>query len=315
MDISVVIPVYGCPEAVDSLCDRLSRTLTSIVSEYEIILVNDGCPKGSWLEIKKAVNKYKNIKGINLSRNFGQIHATNAGINAATGDYVVLMDCDLQDKPEGIVDLYKEIKKGYDIVFVKRKDRKDNPVTIFFSKMFYKVYNHFVDGYYDGDICNFSIATRKIVDEYKKIGDNNKTYITMLCWMGYNSSIIEIEGEKRFEGKSSYNFSKKINLAIDMITSQSNKPLKAMIKVGLSIVFVAFLYIAYKIGLYFITNDVTEGWTSMIASVFLMGGLTLICLGVVGIYVGNIFTQTKNVPEYFVSEIIEGEKLNENIAK
>ena len=315
MDISVVIPVYGCPEAVDPLCERLTKTLTSIVSSYEVILVNDGCPKGSWYEIKKAVNKYQNIKGINLSRNFGQIHATNAGINVTSGDYVVLMDCDLQDKPEGIVDLYNEIKKGKDIVFVKRKDRKDNPITIFFSKMFYRVYNHFVDGYYDADISNFSIATRKIVDEYKKIGDNNKTYITMLCWMGYNSSIIEIEGEERYEGKSSYNFSKKINLAIDMITSQSNKPLKTMIKIGLSIVFLSFVYIAYKIILYFITKDVPEGWTSMIASVFMMGGVTLICLGVVGIYVGNIFTQTKNVPEYFIDEIIEGEINDKNITK
>ena len=278
-------------------------------------MVNDGCPKGSWHEIKKAVNKYQNIKGINLSRNFGQIHATNAGINVTSGDYVVLMDCDLQDKPEGIVDLYNEIKKGKDIVFVKRKNRKDNPITIFFSKMFYRVYNHFVDGYYDADISNFSIATRKIVDEYKKIGDNNKTYITMLCWMGYNSSIIEIEGEERYEGKSSYNFSKKINLAIDMITSQSNKPLKTMIKIGLSIVFLSFVYITYKIILYFITKDVPEGWTSMIVSVFMMGGVTLICLGVVGIYVGNIFTQTKNVPEYFIDEIIEGEINDKNITK
>ena len=181
--------------------------------------------------------------------------------------------------------------------------------------MFYRVYNHFVDGYYDADISNFSIATRKIVDEYKKIGDNNKTYITMLCWMGYNSSIIEIVGEERYEGKSSYNFSKKINLAIDMITSQSNKPLKTMIKIGLSIVFLSFVYIAYKIILYFITKDVPEGWTSMIASVFMMGGVTLICLGVVGIYVGNIFTQTKNVPEYFIDEIIEGEINDKNITK
>lgn len=317
MDISVVIPVYGCPEAVDPLCDRLEKTLKQITLDYEVIMVNDGCPKNSWAEILKAADKYENIVGINLSRNFGQIHATNAGLNAAKGDYVVLMDCDLQDRPEGILDLYEEICNGYDIVFAKRKGRKDSRLTILFSKLFYGIYNHFVDGYFDGDICNYSIVRKRIVDEYNRIKDNNKSYLTTLCWMGYNSKIIEIESEERFEGKSSYNFKKKVNLAIDMITSQSNKPLKTVIKIGISIVFLSFIYLAYKIVLYFVTKDVPVGWTSMIASVFLMGGLTLICLGVVGIYIGNIFTQTKFVPEYFIQETIYSRKepANENTRK
>jgi len=304
MDISVVVPVYGCPEALKPLCDRLKKTLSKIVKTYEIILVNDGCPKGSWTIIEELCKKNKKIVGINLSRNFGQLHSTNAGIAYAKGDFVVLMDCDLQDKPEAITDLYNEINKGYDIVFVKRKNRKDNKITMAFSKLFYKIYNHFVDGYYDGDIGNFCIVRKRIVDKYNDIKDKNKSFTTTLAWMGYKTSILEIDGDDRFEGKSSYTLSKKIQLAIDMLTSQSNKPLIAVVYFGMILAGLAFLYLFVQILKYLIFRDAPEGWTSMIASVFFMGGLTLGSIGGVGIYVGNIFNQTKGVPEYLIDEII-----------
>lgn len=306
-DISVVIPVYGCPQAVKPLCERLVITLEKLTNNYEIILVNDGCPKNSWANIVDVCKDNKKIVGINLSRNFGQVHATNAGLNMSTGEYVVVMDCDLQDPPEAIETIYKEIIQGYDIVFVKRSDRKDNPLTLFLSKMFYKVYNHFVDGYYDGDIGNYCIVKRKIVDEYNAIKDQNKSFTTVLSWMGYKTTLIEINGEERFEGKSSYNLSKKINLAIDMITSQSNKPLKLMVKLGVSIAVLSFIFIIYRVILFFMYHDTPEGWTTMVAAVFLMGGITLVCLGVVGIYIGNIFNQTKNNPEYLISEVLNVE--------
>ena len=304
MDISIVVPVYGCPEALHPLHERITKTVSKITNSYEIILVNDGCPKNSWAVIEKICKSDKKVVGINLSRNFGQLHSTNAGIKHSTGEYVVLMDCDLQDKPEGIEDLYNEIQKGYDIVFARRKNRKDSAITLWFSKQFYKIYNHFVDGHYDGDIGNFCIVKRKIVDEYNQIQDANKSFTTMLSWMGYNTGFVDIEGEDRFSGKSSYTFSKKIDLAIDMLTSQSNKPLKAMLKLGFLIAFIAFLYLAEKVIMFFVINDVPEGWTSIIASIFLMGGIMLICLGGVGIYVGNIFNQTKGKPEYLIQKII-----------
>ena len=308
MKISVVIPVYGCPEALVPLHDRLVETLEQITGSYEILLVNDACPKGSWEKIVELCERDKKTVGINLSRNFGQIHSTNAGIRLAKGDYVVLMDCDLQDRPEGIADLYKEIEKGYDIVFARRKDRKDNGITLLLSGMFYKVYNFFVDGYYDKSVGNFCIVKRKIVDVYNQIKDNNKSFTTVLSWMGYKRSYVDIEGEERFEGKSSYNFSKKIDLAIDMLTSQSNKPLKAIAKLGFLIAFLAFIYLLVEVARYFFIGDLQEGWTSIIASIFLMGGILLIGLGAVGIYVGNVFLQTKGFPEYLIAETINIDK-------
>lgn len=304
MKISVVVPVYGCPEALVPLHERLVLVLSKICDSYEIILVNDCCPKGSWNIIKKICAEDRNVVGINLSRNFGQIHATNAGINISEGDYVVLMDCDLQDRPEGILELYQEIEKGRDIVFAKRKDRKDGKLTLLLSSLFYKVYNYFVDGYYDKDIGNFCIVKRHIVDEYNKIKDNNRSFTTVLSWMGYDTSYVEIESDERYEGKSSYNFKKKMDLAIDMLTSQSNKPLKAIIELGLFIAMLSFIYLMSQVIMYFVVDDILEGWTSMIASIFLVGGIVLICLGGVGIYIGNIFNQTKGLPDYLIMESI-----------
>ena len=305
IDISVVIPVYGCPEALVPLHDRIVKTIDELEKSYEIILVNDGCPKGSWDVIKKICENDDHVVGVNLSRNFGQLHSTNAGINMANGDYVVLMDCDLQDKPEGIIDLYNEINKGYDIVFVKRTNRKENKITLAFSDMFYKIYNYFVDGYYDGNIGNFCMVRKKIVDEYNNIRDNNKSFTTMLSWMGYKTSYIEIDSDNRYEGKSSYTIGKKFQLGVDMLTSQSNKPLITVVYLGMILAFLAFMFLIIQIVMYFVLRDAPEGWTSMIASVFLMGGLTLVSIGGVGIYVGNIFNLTKGVPEYFIDEIIQ----------
>ena len=308
IDISVVIPVYGCPEALYPLHERLCSTLNNLVKSYEIIFVNDACPKGSWLKIQEICKKDKNVVGINLSRNFGQIHATNAGIDAAKGKYLVLMDCDLQDKPEGIVNLYSEIKKGHDIVFAKRKDRKDSAVAKLMSKLFYKVYNSFVDGYFDGDIANFCIVKKKIVDEYKKIDDYNKSFTTTLAWMGYDVSIIEIESEERFEGHSSYTLSKKINLAIDMITSQSNRPLKALMMYGFIMVILSLVYIVYLFIGHLLGNNAPLGWTSLFAAILFIGGIQIISIGGVGIYVGNIFNQTKGRPEYLIKEVLNSQR-------
>lgn len=126
----------------------------------------------------------------------------------------------------------------------------------------------------------------------------------VLSWMGYKTKLVEIKGEERFEGKSSYNLSKKINLAIDMITSQSNKPLKLMVKLGVSIAVLSFIFIICRVVLFFMYHDTPEGWTTMVAAIFLMGGIILVCLGILGIYIGNIFNQTKNNPEYLIAEIL-----------
>jgi dolichol-phosphate mannosyltransferase len=306
MKISVVVPVYGCPEALETLHKRLTDTLLRITEDYEIILVNDACPKNSWLGIEKLCQADKKVVGINLSRNFGQVNATNAGIEYSTGDYVVLLDCDLQDPPEAIKQLYHQIELGYDIVFVGRANRKDSRIVKAFSRMFYKVYNHMVEGYYNPDIGNYCMVRRNVVNEYCSLPEHNKSFTTILSWMGYRSTVLMIEGELRFEGKSSYNMRRKVNMAMDLITFQSNKPLLFFVKLGAAIGILAALYIVYQLCIYFIIGDVPSGWMSLIAVVSLLGGIQLVSMGVIGIYIGNIFNETKNRKSYLIQEILNG---------
>ena len=140
MELSVVIPVYGCKAALHELYERLTDTLAKITDDYEIILVNDSCPQDSWSVIEKICESDKKVVGIDLSRNFGQAKAVTAGLDHSSGEWVVVMDCDLQDKPEEIIKLYNKAQEGYDVVFAKRVDRKDTSIKIFFSKMFYRIY-------------------------------------------------------------------------------------------------------------------------------------------------------------------------------
>ncbi len=303
MKISVVIPVYGCPAAVDPLTTRLRDTILKLTDDYEIVLVNDSCPKNSWDEILKACQKDEHIVGINLSRNFGQIKAITAGLDNCDGDWIVVMDCDLQDRPEGIIDLYNKAMEGYDVVFAKRFQRKDNAITKFFSKAFYKVYDYLTDGTYDNSICNFCICKKAVIDKYCEMREQNRAFTLFLKWLGFKQTAIDVEADVRFEGKSSYNFSKKINLALEFITAQSNKPLKLFVKLGFWIAFLSFLWTIVRIVIYFITGNVPLGWTSLMVLVCFFSGVLLISNGIIGMYIGYVFNETKHRPLYVIRDI------------
>ena len=310
MDISVVIPVYGCRAAIPELHRRLTETLTKIVSTYEIIMVDDCCPQNSWEEISKLCCADKHVVGIHLSRNFGQIRAITAGLDKSRGDWVVVMDCDLQDRPESIINLYNKACEGYDVVFTKRKGRKDSALTKLLSRGFYKVYNYFTDGNYDPAICNFSIVRRPVIDYYCQMREQNRAYTMFIKWLGFRQTEIELQEDARFEGRSSYSFRKKLNLAFEVITSQSNKPLLIAIRFGFSISLVSLIYIIYLLVRALVIGDVLIGWTTIVASIYLMGGIILAAVGIVGIYTGNIFNESKKRPIYII-----GECLNDNSDK
>ena len=302
IEISVVIPVYGCPGALPDLYSRLKETLKKITDRYEVIFVNDACPYHSWDIVKSICEEDKHVIGINMSRNFGQIRAITAGLDLSAGEYVVVMDCDLQDRPEGIIELYEKLQEGYDIVFARRKNRKDCAVTKFLSESFYKVLNYFSDGGYDASICNFNISRRIVIDNYCKMREQNRAFTIFLKWLGFASAVIDIEHEERAEGKSSYNIKKKIKMAISFITSQSNKPLYISIYIGLFFAVFSLAATVYCLGNYFMAGDIPDGWTSIFISIYLLGGMILIVLGMIGIYIGNIFEESKGRPLYVIRE-------------
>ena len=311
MDISVVIPVYGCRAAIPELHMRLCKSLEKIVKEFEIILVDDACPQNSWEEIEKICKIDSRVVGLRLSRNFGQIKAITAGLDKSKGDWVVVMDCDLQDRPEAIADLYKKAQEGYDVVFARRKDRKDSFITKFFSKFFYKIYDYFTDGNFDNAICNFSISKRVVIDNYCRMREQNRAYTLFIKWLGFKQATIDADADARFEGKSSYNFHRKLKMAFEFITAQSNKPLMFSIKAGFFIALISFIYIVVLVIRKLVIGHVSIGWTSVIASIYLVGGILLCAIGIVGIYVGNIFNETKKRPLYVVSQCINGEQVEE----
>lgn len=302
MDISVVIPVYGCRAALPELHRRLCESLTKITDSFEIILVDDDCPQNSWKEIEKICACDSRVIGLHLSRNFGQIRAITAGLDKSVGDWVVVMDCDLQDKPEAIVDLYEKAQEGYDVVFARRKGRKDSVITKFLSRCFYKVYDYFTDGNFDSALCNFSISKRIVIDSYCRMREQNRAYTLFIKWLGFNQTAIDIDADERFEGKSSYNLRRKMKMAFEVITSQSNKPLMFSVKAGFGVALISLICIIVLVLRKLIVGNVSIGWTSMIASIYLVGGILLCAIGVVGIYVGNIFNEAKKRPLYIVEQ-------------
>lgn len=309
MDISVVIPVYGCRAALTELYRRLVGSVSKITNEFEIILVNDNCPQNSWEVIEELCANDKRVKGIELSRNFGQMRAILAGLDYAVGEWIVVMDCDLQDRPEEIVRLYEKAMEGYDVVFARRKERRDNPIKVFLANQFYKVYRFATEGNYDGAVCNFSIVKKNVIGNYCRMREQHRGYVMYIRWLGFRQTIIDVEHDARYEGKSSYSLKKRIDMAIELLTSQSDKILKLFVSFGFVMSISAFLAIIGLI-IYHYTAQVAVGWTSLIATNVLIGGIIIVVIGIVGIYVGNIFMQTKDRPLYVIRQMLnEDEKL------
>jgi len=302
--ISVVSPIYGCKECLFELYDRLSKTLSQITENYEIILVNDACPQASWERIVMLCAKDPRVKGINLSRNFGQHYAITAGLDHAKGEWVVVMDCDLQDRPEEIIKLYNKALDGYDIVFGKRVDRQDSFLKRLGSRVFNRVLEYFTETKHDNSIANFGIYAQKVVETINRYREHTRDFLLFAQMVGFKKAEIEIEHAARAYGQSSYNLSKLIRLAIDSIVSHSNKPLRLSIQLGFGIAFASLIYACWLVIRYFFYHTPAEGWTSLMVSMFFMFGLLFAIIGITGLYIGKIFDEVKRRPLYIIQETI-----------
>ncbi len=304
MSISVVSPVYGCRSCLEELYTRLVQTLEPITDDFEIILVNDSSPDASWDLIRDLSKRDKRVKGINLSRNFGQHFALRAGLDRARGEWVVVMDCDLQCDPVEILKLYKKAQEGYDVVYTRIKEKKAPIFKALTSKMFYSVFNYLTGMKIEKSLTTMNIANRKVVEAFRSMKEHNQLHFLFLKWTGFRSAIIEIEHNKRFAGKTTYNFRKRIRLAVNTILTFSDKPLRIAIRMGFYLSCLSALYIAYKVILSFANGRQVLGWASLIGSVFFSTGLIISVLGIVGLYVGKIFEEVKGRPLYIVSDLL-----------
>jgi len=301
--ISVVIPVYGCKTCLYELYNRLKQTLETINSDVEIIMVNDASPDGAWETIVELANRDKRVKGISLSRNFGQHYAITAGLEHCSGDWIVVMDCDLQDKPEEIIKMYNKSQEGFDVIFGRRVNRQDNKLKKLYSRIFYKIFDYLTDNTSDSTVSNYGIYSRQVIHNYLRFTEKTRLFPLLIKWMGFKVGYVDIEHSKRSSGESSYNLVKLINLAFNAIISQTNKPLKISIKVGFFMSLFSMVYLIYLI-VRKIYLDIPMGWTSIMVAIFFMGGLILANLGLIGLYIGKIYDEIKNRPLYIVRESI-----------
>lgn len=299
--ISIVVPVYKAENCLDELYSRLKQALETISPDFEIVLVEDCGGDSSWQVIERLAKQDGRVKGIQFSRNFGQHYGITAGLDYCNGDWVVVMDCDLQDRPEEIPRLYAKAQEGYDIVLARRGQRQDPLLKRFTSWLFYKLFSYLADMEYDGETGNFRIMSRKVVESFRKMREQLRFFGGLVQWMGFPTASIEVQHAERHEGQSSYTFSKLWKLAAETIIAYSDKPLRLAVRFGFIMAFLAFCYGVYTLVLAAVYGVPILGWSSLIVSLYFIGGVIIAILGILGIYLGKTFDESKKRPLYLVS--------------
>lgn len=304
MLISVVIPEYKGASMVHELTRRLNVVLSCLTEKYEIIFVNDASPDNSWEEIRKECLIDSNVKGLNLSRNFGQHYAITAGLHFATGEWIVVMDCDLQDRPEEIPKLYAKALEGFDSVFAQRIERQDSFLKRLSSALFYKVFSFLTDSKQDCSVANFGIYHRKVINSVLSMGDSIRYFPFMVQWVGFRKYYLPVVHDEREKGRSSYSLFKLLRLAGDNMIGFSEKPLRLMLRLGFIVVIGALLVALYYLLKYCLGLVHVSGFTTLVISLWLLAGIVIMLIGVVGIYIGKIFDRVKGRPTYIVEDTV-----------
>jgi dolichol-phosphate mannosyltransferase len=301
--ISVVIPVYKAADCLQELYDRLTSSLQKITQQYEIILVEDCGGDDSWKRIQELAKVDPRVVGIQFSRNFGQHYGITAGLDYCHGDWAIVMDCDLQDRPEEIPRLFEKAQEGFDIVLAKRGARKDPTIKRLTSWFYYKIFAYLADIEYDGDVGNFRIISRNVIDNYRLMRERLRFFGGLVAWMGFSSTAIEVQHDQRFAGTTSYTFRRLLKLAFETIIAYSDKPLRISIRFGFLISFLAFIYGIYIVYKALVLGIPVAGWGSLIASIYFLGGIIICILGIMGVYLGKVFEEAKRRPLYIISRV------------
>lgn len=302
--ISIVSPIYKAEKFLDKLVSEIQKAVAILDVDYEIILVDDRSRDNSWEIMKKISSNNSRVKSVRLSRNFGQHPAIMAGLSQAKGEWIVVMDCDLQDQPKEIIKLYNKAQEGFEVVQARRRNREDSFLKKLSSKIFSSVYGYFTDTKYDNEIANFGIYHKKTIKSVLEIADYIKFFPLFINFVGFKSTSIIVEHAPRESGTTSYSFSKLVSLAFNTIISFSNKPLKLFVKFGMIISIISFC-----VGIFYIIQAINHeievlGFTSIIVSIWFLSGVIITTIGVTGIYIGKIFDQTKNRPIFIIDEIV-----------
>jgi glycosyltransferase involved in cell wall biosynthesis len=300
--ISVVIPVYRSEESLYELSERLCKTLDGLVSSYEIIFVEDSSPDKSWEVIKKISSLDSRFVGLKLSRNFGQHSAISAGLKKSNGQWVVVMDCDLQDQPEEIAKLYHRALEGFDQVVAIRKNRQDKLLKIFQSRVFAKILSYLSGDRINPAVGNFGIYKRDVIDNLNSFKEQGLTFGLMAKWVGFSRDEIEVLHSPRLYGKTTYSFRALIRLGFGSILSHSDRLLKINVKIGFSLSIFSTLVGIWILFRYLFVGESAVGWPSLMVFMTFTTGIILASIGIVGLYIGRIFEEVKERPKFIIWE-------------
>lgn len=303
--LSIVVPVLNEQETVNVFYETVEKIIPKLDVDIEYLFIDDGSTDSTLSIIKELSEKDERVHYVSFSRNFGKEAGLYAGLQHAAGDYVVLMDVDLQDPPELLPEMLHEIRdNGYDCVGTRRVDRKgEPPIRSFFARMFYKLINkmsktEIVDGARD-----YQMMTRKVADAILSIGEYNRFSKGIFGWVGFKKKWLEYENVERVAGETKWSFWKLLVYAIDGIVAYSTVPLVVASVFGLLLCLIAFVFIVVIIVRTLAFGDPTQGWPSMVCIIMLLAGLQLFCIGVLGQYLAKTYLETKKRPIYLVSEM------------
>lgn len=315
--LSVVSPVYMAEKILPVLCERLDAVLRQMTDQFEIILVCDGSPDNSWAVMQELVEVYPHLKIVNLSRNFGQHYALTAGMDLARGDWTVVMDCDLQDKPEDIPKLLEKLDEGYDMVVARRINRQHKWWKRVTSRMYFKAFSMLSGFELDGSVGSFRVMSRGIVDAYCSMRETYRMFAGLIEWTGFRTGFIDVQHGERYEGESSYNLARLLRMAMDGMISFSNRPLYISITLGFALSLMSTCYGLYLVIRYLLAPESfgVPGWLTTVTVTVFLGGLVLLNQGLLGVYLGRLYNQAKGRPLYIIDKVLIGAAFTTSPAK
>lgn len=305
MLISVVIPVYNESDLIEDLYEAVMSALTKFTSDFEVICVNDGSKDDTLLKLQLCHQKDKRFKVLNLSRNFGHQSAYTAGLNYAKGEYIAMMDGDLQDPPELIASMYQcAIDNNSDVVYGRRTERHETFFKKLSIKLFHLIFNKLSNINAPANVGNFSVMNRKALQAFLALDEKNRYLPGLRFFIGFKQDYVDYSRDDRTIGEAKMNFSRLLKLALDALFSFSKLPIKICIYLG--IIGIVFTLIGGGVVLYKkVTGEAITGWTSILVSMYFLGSVQLLFMGIIGEYVHRIFVETQNRPIYIVKDYFE----------
>ncbi len=305
IELSVVVPVYGCADCLVALHDRLARSVAEVTDRYEFVFVDDRSVDGGWEVLRRLARADPHLRAYRLSRNFGQDAAITAGLAQARGAWAVVMDCDLEEAPEDIPRLWAAAGEGYDVVRTIRRGWRHSAFRRGTSRLYRRLT---LETDVRPDYSNLSLLSRRVIDAFLRLRDRDREYMIALDWLGFDSTAIEIDHHERHAGKSGYTLDRLIRVALDGMFFRSTVLLRLVVLVGFLVALAGLVIAGFEIVDYFVEPDKSvPGYTSLAVLLLVLAGVIIVSVGVVGLYVGRIFEQVKNRPLFLIDQEAAGD--------